>query len=353
MGMFLAQPATTRLLLQPSRERLALWDYSTKSLVWELDPGIRAPVIRAACLSPDDRSLLLTSHADENHAVLVWDRESGKVVRRLPGLHEGDVRRMCFLPDGHRFVTAAADGYAMVWDLTRPEGEELVGYFDGHVQPSGAVPLMSLAVSPDGKMALTGDVDGYAVLWDIESCKGDERPSGRILHRFPRVMSVHRPTGAVSYSVHAGSGQMTRHEDTEHRGAQIWAVTFFPDGNRVVVADFDRFVRVFDVQSGNEVARHEQPMPPGADDRVLSTLVLCSKDVAASPDGRYVLVACQPQPRLWDLKTGKVQELVGHMQTHPNARGQPGGVHSVAFSLDGRFAITGGEDGTIRLWRLP
>lgn len=64
--------------------------------------------------------------------------------------------------------------------------------------------------------------------------------------------------------------------------------------------------------------------------------------VAYSPDGRFVLTGGDDgSPRLWDVATGQqIRSFVGHK----------GGVTSVAFSSDGRFVLTGGRDGTARLW---
>ena len=67
--------------------------------------------------------------------------------------------------------------------------------------------------------------------------------------------------------------------------------------------------------------------------------------VAFSRDGRRALSASNDATvRLWDVKTAK--------ELHCFA-GHRGRVWGVAFSPDGRSALSCGEDCTIRLWRLP
>src|SRR5262249_53556174 len=67
-----------------------------------------------------------------------------------------------------------------------------------------------------------------------------------------------------------------------------------------------------------------------------------------SADGRRILSGCQEsagrtgESRLWDGNTGA--PLGPPMP-------QNGQVMAVALSPDGRFALTGGNDGTARLWR--
>jgi WD40 repeat protein len=63
---------------------------------------------------------------------------------------------------------------------------------------------------------------------------------------------------------------------------------------------------------------------------------------AISPDGRYALsgsVDCTL--RLWDLASGRDMR---------HFTGQVGEVYAVAFSADGRYALSGGDDGCLRLW---
>ncbi len=65
------------------------------------------------------------------------------------------------------------------------------------------------------------------------------------------------------------------------------------------------------------------------------------ESVAVSHDGRFALSGSSDGTlKLWELSTGK--ELRGF-------KGHTGQVNSVGFSPNGRFALTGSEDNTLKL----
>jgi WD40 repeat protein len=66
--------------------------------------------------------------------------------------------------------------------------------------------------------------------------------------------------------------------------------------------------------------------------------------VCVSPEGRYAVSGSQDRTvRLWDLRAGKcVAVLEGH----------GGHVYAVCVSPEGRYAVSGSQDRTVRLWDL-
>ncbi len=62
-----------------------------------------------------------------------------------------------------------------------------------------------------------------------------------------------------------------------------------------------------------------------------------------SPDGQYILTTNNDEiARLWDLKTGSLKELKGHMEE----------VWAAKFSQDGKYIVTASYDNTARVWNF-
>jgi tRNA A-37 threonylcarbamoyl transferase component Bud32 len=114
-----------------------------------------------------------------------------------------------------------------------------------------------------------------------------------------------------------------------HTG-RVRSVAFSPDGKRVLTGSHDRTARLWDAQTGQEKA-----ILKGHTDRVVSV-------VAYSPDGKRVLTGSEDRTaRLWDASTGQEKAILN---------GHTGWVVRVAFSPDGKRALTGSWDRTARLW---
>jgi hypothetical protein len=183
---------------------------------------------------------------------------------------------------------------------TRPKAK------GGKVLEGHTAPVRCVAVSPDGKWAASGSEDETLRLWDLQA--GEE---------------VRRFKG--------------------HRG-HVTAVAVTRDGRRLLSGATDHTLRLWDVASGKELRRLR--LPGSGAVNVLAAL---------SGDGRLAVTGSDGQGGwsrkswlvyLWDLESG---ELLHRFKGHGNFL-RRGLIASVALTPDGRSALSGSQDRTLRLW---
>ncbi len=118
---------------------------------------------------------------------------------------------------------------------------------------------------------------------------------------------------------------------------EVHVAAFSPDGQRFLTV-CDKEVRIWQLQKGNPTSRTlPHPSPARRMEGIQPRLW-----AIFSPDGKSVLTGGEDgTARLWDTETGR-------------ARGEPlrheGPVLSMDFSPDGKIIVTGSYDGTARMW---
>jgi RNA polymerase sigma factor (sigma-70 family) len=302
-----------------------LWDVADRKEVRAFEG--HTGTVSSVAFSPDGKRLASASGIpNTDRTVRLWDVETGKTVRELPGDFFGTV---AFAPDGKALAVAPGDAGIHLYD---PEtGREL---------PQSAGPMvrsLGLAVSPDGKLVATAGVSNHLI----------DAATGRVTRRFG-------PANVVSYSAafapdgkvlatggrdgkvrlwDVAGGEELRVMDghKEQKGFEGWinCVAYSADGKRLAEASRDGTVGLWDPATGEELSR-------------LTGHQGYARSVAFSPDGKTLVTSgADLTVRLWDVASGKeLRRLEGHAAD----------VEAVAWSPDGRLIASADRAGQVRLW---
>lgn len=273
--------------------------------------------IVALAFSPDGRRL---ASAGGENAVHLWDVET-KAALGAPMRHGGFIISVAFSSDGQRLLTVSGDGAARLWSGTT--GKLLFA-----LRPAAGA-VRAAAFSPDGKRVVTAGEHRIVLLWDAETGRPlpapPNAPEAANAVRFSpdgRAFLVLSDT-TLLYAAPRYSGEPLR--DT---AGQITKAAFSPDGQRLLLADEDGGVGVYDTSTR----------------RLLVSLrghLSAVESLTFSPDGQRALTASKDGTvRVWDVgDLGRV-ELRGHTQN----------IQRIAFCPDGRRVATASDDGTARIW---
>ena len=235
--------------------------------------------------------VFVTEGPEDSGMIDIRDAETGARVLAFKG-HDGDINDVAFSPDGSRLVSTGDDA-VKVWDASTGRLLSAMSKVGG----TWAGP----SFNDDGSLVAAAWTEYGGSLGEV------------------RVLDV--STNRVISTV-------------DMEGAIDTALS--PDGKRLAVASWwtDGPGAVFDVATGEEAFGLSGPnsgIPP------------FSRGVSWSPDGRYVAASSQSNTRIWKAATGRLRyTLVGHT----------GFVFSVAWSPDSSRLVTGGSDGTAKVWEI-
>ncbi len=257
-----------------------------------------------------------------DYTVRVWDVLEQREQALLSD-HDGPVNAVALLDDGRTVISAGDDGVIRVWDSATGDVRMRL--------PGHAGKVVDLAVAPDGAAVASAGWDGTVRLWSL----ADGRERQRFDHDAALNAVTFTDTGA---RLAAGDrdGRITIWQ-TE-TGARVEAFQAHPmgitalawNGVQLLSAGIDGTIRLWPVGRRSDPHTFE-----GHDGPVL--------DAAFAADGRIVSAGRDGQIGIWSLQA---DHPVNWIDAHA------GPVWSVAVTVDGRFAVSGGSDGTVRIWHL-
>jgi WD40 repeat protein len=283
--------------------------------------------------------MLATGNAD--HTARVWDVtprydrvvSSGWEVARMP--HTAPVGAVAFSPDG-RWLGTVSNRMAQVWEADPALGLEVARLSHGG-------PIGYMDFSADGRQLTTTSQDGALRVWDVAAGEVRERLE------VEKGLTVVSPGGQWLATGYGGApNPITMTVRTRRTGREVAQVsyseykldtlTLSPDGRWLAAHDFRGLV--WDVVAERQIAELDIPY------RAYKLLF--------SPDGQW-LAAASGEPTMgylgavktWRLKYNAAQDLLSF---HPVAYIKyQGPANDIAFSPDGRWLLTGSDDGTAHL----
>jgi WD40 repeat protein len=329
--------AVTTVAMHQDGKRVFSGSRDRTARLWSLDEAAPlfvfehpAPLRRVRFCADGTRALTVAEDFD----VRVFDVATGTPLPPLHG-HAAAIADAWFL-DADRVLSIGDDGRAIVWDVA-------TGAPKLQLQASNA-PLRSAAVHPQLPLLAVGGADRHVTVWDLASGAQVRRMACSDSMDDWRINPVH----------------------------QVRGIAFDPGSGRLYASLVNNFLLGWDIADWREQHMDDKDRFGGAlVDEPRTGAVLCADysfgrlslwrrdhlerlliDGAEAHSNRIAAIridargeaglsaAHDGQLFVWDLRTGEAIE----------AARTAGAILDAEFSPDGRWVVTGGADGRIKLW---
>ncbi|KAG2070734.1 WD40 repeat-like protein [Suillus decipiens] len=292
--------------------------------------GHTAPLTCVA-LFPGSKMIVSGSY---DRRIRLWDIGSGQVLGEPLRGHKVSVNVVAVSHDGAMFASGGGDGRILIWNTTtRNLATEPIQAHSNYINSISFSSDSAIIASIAGRKIKLWDVGTAKLIMDVESSNYEQQiafspEGGRIAavsHMAPdeqtlRIWDVKtgKPAAVSPIVGHTGG---------------LLSVAWFPNGQHLVTASFDRTIRIWMSETGCQVGHS-----------LGGHATWMANQVAVSSDGKLIVALCGDNSiRLWNAITlDQIKLVLQHAEP----------VLCMTISADSRFVAGGCGDKKVCLWNI-
>jgi WD40 repeat protein len=318
------------------RKDTKIWDESTGSVVCTFDNIER---IECVSFSPDGRHVALGTGDN----LELWDISTRKRVHAFEC--EYGIRSVTFSPDGQYIVSGGSNYSLQLWDVST---KGLIHNFKENrksiIERSYYTFIDQVSFSPDGKYVLSASQgDNWVKLWDVST--------GKLVHNLEdykrRVQTVSfSPDGEFALSNtglghldlwHLSTGQKLLKFEPQETRWQIRSATFSPDG-KYVLSSSDNTLSLWEVGNVDTTVKLSSETSKGRLVKIFAGHTDRVASVSFDPEAKYAISGSRDNTiNFWNIGSGGLERSF-ERESHTKS------ILSVVFSLDGKYALSKGDE---------
>ncbi|XP_058042083.1 sperm-associated antigen 16 protein [Ahaetulla prasina] len=293
-----------------------------KSGIYRLSNTLKVHDLAVTCLALHPRKDIVVTGSDDR-LWKMWAFPNGNIIVKGEG-HTDWLSGCCFHPSGSKLVTSSGDKTVRVWDFTTGG---CVLKLEGH-----SYAVLDCSWHSCGDFVASASMDETSKVWDLNSerCRytlRGHKDSVNSIEFFPFSNIILTSSADKTLSLWDARMGLCAQTFYGHLHSCNHA-TFNMKGDTIVSCDSYGVLKLWDVRRGVPMVSIDAGPHP------------CNQ-VAFDPSGHIVAAASNDGTvKTLELKSGHLSSLLGHEDK----------VQSVIFDHMAEHLISGGSDGTIRIW---
>jgi WD40 repeat protein len=299
---------------------LKLWDVLTGKCLHTFEGHSKS--VTSVSLSADWKYALSGSN---DNTLKLWELTTGKCLCTFEG-HSGCVNSVSLSADGKYALSGSNDNTLKLWELTTGKCLRTFVCHNNSVK--------SVSLSADGRYALSGSHDKTLKLWDVNT--------GQCLRTFNGHSEWVNSVSLSADGKYALSG-------SDDKTLKLWEINikahFYK--SELQVSDFKAFEEIKGVQDELKLAIQEARRMMNNGNNTKAFTALCSAwERYDFKDDKELLIVYQ---KLYELS---IRKTFSFAYAKKSFEGHSEWVNSVSLSADGKYALSGSRDHTLKLWEV-
>ncbi|MCM0592891.2 MAG: hypothetical protein ACFKPT_12600 [Gloeotrichia echinulata GP01] len=355
----------------PNSNKLILKTSSGHINIYELDEDSNIDYVDCIEINDDDISISFNNFVtakngeiiilESNLYFWIWSVKSKAIIKKIDKQNKDNIQCLQITPDSKWLISTSSDKTLIITEINTSKASKVIA----KISEQSIIGEWKVIVSPNGKDMIGYVGDKKIKIWNLKEIEifstndsiQDESQLEKTVYDITFTPDGKKlVSGRGEYKIKILDWADNCSQLLEIDGNKsfsdhqvIKAITISPNSQRIISSSRDGNVHVWDINSGQMLI--EFLCHPFVKDRFRDI-----DSIAITPDAERIITASADYSlKIWELKQikiGKTGQIIVRPSLYKDLIGHADEVKSVVITPDGKRAISGSKDGTVKVWDI-